>query len=101
MMDNNSSPTAVLASSFDTQPHLSSSDTSGLPQLEVTAVALGVGGSGSESGASGSSQQHPNIFVRGLPLAWSEGEITAVFQQYGVLSSIRLVRHSVTKQSLG
>ena len=65
------------------------------------AGGLGVGGSGSESGGSGNSSQHPNIFVRGLPLAWSEAEITAVFQQYGVLSSLRLVRHSVTKQSLG
>lgn len=125
------SPTAVLASSYDGQGHnvppQSSTESAGLP-LDVGQVgALGVAGSGSESGTSGSSQ-HPNIFVRGLPLAWSEAEITAVFQQvsiprysphcpdqsttvthcfpssfsqYGVLSSIRLVRHSVTKQSLG
>lgn len=52
------------------------------------------------SSTSGSSN-HPNIFVRGLPLAWSESEITAVFQQYGQLTSLRLVRHSITKQSLG
>uniref|UniRef100_A0A1D2AC47 RRM domain-containing protein n=1 Tax=Auxenochlorella protothecoides TaxID=3075 RepID=A0A1D2AC47_AUXPR len=44
---------------------------------------------------------HPNVFVRGLPLAWGEVEITALFQQYGTLTSIRLVRHSVTKHSLG
>lgn len=106
-MEPSSSPTAVLASSYDGHPAGGSTETGGLP-LDMTGVSgLGVGGSGSESGASGNSTQHPNIFVRGLPLAWSESEITAVFQQYGVLSSIeahssiRLVRHSVTKQSLG
>jgi len=100
-MDSATSPTAVPASSFETQQHIPF-EGGGIP-LDMAAVAgLGVAGSGgSESGASGSSSQHPNIFVRGLPLAWSEGEITAVFQQYGNLSSLRLVRHSVTKQSLG
>jgi hypothetical protein len=99
-MESTTSPTAVLANSFEAQQQISL-DGGALP-LDMAAVAgLGVAGSGSESGASGSSSQHPNIFVRGLPLAWSEGEITAVFQQYGVLSSLRLVRHSVTKQSLG
>lgn len=44
---------------------------------------------------------HSNIFVRGLPLGWTEADITTVFQQYGALTSIRLVRHSVTKHSLG
>lgn len=99
-MESASSPTAVLATSYDAQ-RPSSFDGAGLPLDMATVAGLGVAGSGSESGASGSSSQHPNIFVRGLPLAWSEGEITAVFQQYGVLSSLRLVRHSVTKQSLG
>ena len=100
------SPTAVIPGLSESQgagvPPASSTESAGLP-LDVGPVGglAGVAGSGSESGASGSSSQHPNIFVRGLPLAWSEGEITAVFQTYGVLSSIRLVRHSVTKQSLG
>lgn len=44
---------------------------------------------------------HPNVFVRGLPLAWGESELASVFSQYGELSSIRLVRHSMTKHSLG
>lgn len=44
---------------------------------------------------------HPNIFVRGLPLTWSEDQIAAVFEKYGTLTSLRLVRHSVTKLSLG
>lgn len=100
------SPTAALASSFEGHgptgvPPASSTVSAGLPlDVQMAAGLAGLAGSGSESGTSGSSQ-HPNIFVRGLPLAWSEGEITAVFQQYGILSSIRLVRHSVTKQSLG
>jgi hypothetical protein len=55
----------------------------------------------SRSSSTSAGLQHPNVFVRGLPLAWSEAEITAVFQQYGELTSMRLVRHSVTKQSLG
>lgn len=38
---------------------------------------------------------------RGLPLQWGESEITAVFGQFGALTSLRLVRHSVTKHSLG
>ena len=38
---------------------------------------------------------------RGLPLQWGENEITAVFGQFGQLTSLRLVRHSVTKHSLG
>lgn len=54
------------------------------------------------NGSEGTSpSNHPNIFVRGLPLTWSEPEITTVFQQFGNLTSLRLVRHSVTKQSLG
>ena len=53
------------------------------------------------SGSSGTLAAHPNLFVRGLPLAWSEAEIAAVFGQHGALTSIRLVRHSVTKHSLG
>lgn len=44
---------------------------------------------------------HPNVFCRGLPLAWGEGELAAVFGAYGELSSIRLVRHSLSKHSLG
>lgn len=46
-------------------------------------------------------QNHPNVFVRGLPLQWGENEITAVFGQFGTPTSLRLVRHSVTKHSLG
>lgn len=99
-MDRPASPTAVLTTSYDGPPAVSSTESAGLP-LEVHTVGSMAVGSESESGASGGSGQHPNIFVRGLPLAWSEGEITAIFQQYGSLSSIRLVRHSVTKQSLG
>ena len=41
------------------------------------------------------------MVCRGLPLQWGENEITAVFGQFGVLTSLRLVRHSVTKHSLG
>ena len=52
-------------------------------------------------GGGDGSGQHSNLFVRGLPLAWNEPEITAVFSSYGQLSSLRLVRHSVTKHSLG
>ncbi|PSC71712.1 voltage-gated ion channel superfamily isoform A [Micractinium conductrix] len=53
------------------------------------------------AGLAASSSSHPNIFVRGLPLQWGENEITAVFGQFGQLTSLRLVRHSVTKHSLG
>lgn len=44
---------------------------------------------------------HSNVFVRGLPLTWAEQEIMTVFQQYGMVTSLRLVRHSATKHSLG
>jgi hypothetical protein len=56
---------------------------------------------GMESSQPGPGGVHPNIFVRGFPLNWGEAEISAVFQQFGQLSSMRLVRHSVTKHSLG
>lgn len=72
----------------------------GLQQL-TSAFAAAAEQAPATSNGSGGGAQHPNIFVRGLPLSWSEAEITAVFQQYGQLTSIRLVRHSVTKQSLG
>lgn len=64
----------------------------GVDAVHSLSAALG-GGDGSGL--------HPNVFVRGLPLAWNEPEITAVFSSYGQLSSLRLVRHSVTKHSLG
>lgn len=54
-----------------------------------------------ELGAVTTMGAHPNLFVRGLPLDWSEPEVTVVFQQFGQLTSIRLVRHGVTKHSLG
>ena len=57
--------------------------------------------SGGMQSGSGTVSNHPNIFVRGLPLTWSELEITGLFQKFGTLTSLRLVRHSVTKQSLG
>lgn len=44
---------------------------------------------------------HPNVFVRGLPLVWSEQDVMEVFQKYGKLTSLRLVRHNATRQSLG
>ena len=43
----------------------------------------------------------PLLHRRGLPLQWGESEISAVFGQFGVLTSLRLVRHSLTKHSLG
>jgi RNA recognition motif-containing protein len=52
------------------------------------------------SGSSGSNA-HPNVFVRGIPLLWSEEELVSLFEKFGKLTSLRLVRHSVTKSSLG
>jgi hypothetical protein len=52
------------------------------------------------SGSSGSNA-HPNVFVRGIPLIWSEEEMVTLFEKFGKLTSLRLVRHSVTKASLG
>ena len=52
------------------------------------------------SGSSGSNA-HPNVFVRGIPLIWSEDEMVTLFEKFGKLTSLRLVRHSVTKASLG
>jgi hypothetical protein len=47
------------------------------------------------------SGSHPNIYVRGFPLTWGEAEVVGLFKQFGQLSSLRLVRHSVTKDSFG
>lgn len=58
-------------------------------------------GQGPSSNGGSSEGGHPNLFVRGLPLTWSEQEIMTVFQQFGTLTTMRLVRHGVTKQSLG
>jgi len=44
---------------------------------------------------------HPNLFVRGIPLHFTEDQLVGVFSQYGELSSLRLVKHSVRKTSLG
>jgi RNA recognition motif-containing protein len=44
---------------------------------------------------------HPNLFVRGIPLHWTEEQLVELFSQYGELSSLRLVKHSVRKSSLG
>ena len=44
---------------------------------------------------------HPNLFVRGIALHWSEEQLVDLFSQYGELSSLRLVKHSVRKTSLG
>lgn len=99
-MDSNSPSHVMAASAFESQPSPSALELEAI-QLELSSAALNVADPSRSSSASGSNQQHPNVFVRGLPLAWSEAEITAVFQQYGQLSSLRLVRHSVTKQSLG
>eukprot|EP00889_Picochlorum_renovo_P002782 jgi/Picre1/29812/NNA_005194.t1 len=49
----------------------------------------------------GSGHKHPNVFVRGVPLAWSEEEMITLFETCGTLTSLRLVRHNVTKVSLG
>ena len=96
-MESTSPTSASIASAYEAQPSAPASELDAL-HLEMAGLATGASRS---SSATGGSNQHPNIFVRGLPLAWSEAEITAVFQQYGQLSSLRLVRHSVTKQSLG
>lgn len=83
------------SSPIESSPHepLSATTTS---SASATAAALQTLAAGLPS-CSG----HPNVFVRGLPLQWGENEITAVFGQFGVLTSLRLVRHSVTKHSLG
>lgn len=44
---------------------------------------------------------HPNVFVRGIPLEWSEQELVSLFENFGRLTSVRLVRHSTKKSSLG
>jgi RNA recognition motif-containing protein len=44
---------------------------------------------------------HPNLFVRGIPPHWTEEQMVALFQKFGQLSSLRLVKHSVRKTSLG
>lgn len=44
---------------------------------------------------------HPNVFVRGIPLEWSEEDLVALFGNFGKLTSVRLVRHSTKKSSLG
>ena len=36
---------------------------------------------------------HPNLFVRGIPLHFTEDQLVGVFSQYGELSSLRLVKH--------
>ena len=97
-------PGAMPKSAFETaQVSAGSAELEAMRQLEMASAAAALGAPDANQGgnASGGSSQHPNVFVRGLPLAWSEAEITAVFQQYGQVSSLRLVRHSVTKQSLG
>jgi RNA recognition motif-containing protein len=91
----NEAPVSMPPSAFEAQAMRGQGDVEGL-NLDNLADP-----SRSSSGSGFVSQQHPNVFVRGLPLAWSEAEISAVFQQYGELTSLRLVRHSVTKQSLG
>ena len=48
-----------------------------------------------------SQQVHPNLFVRGIPLHWTEEQMVELFSQFGELSSLRLVKHSVRKTSLG
>jgi len=96
-MESSSPADGHMPTAFERQAQAGQSELDAL-QLEMAGLA---GGASRSSSASGGSQQHPNIFVRGLPLAWGESEITAVFQQYGNLNSLRLVRHSMTKQSLG
>eukprot|EP00890_Picochlorum_soloecismus_P001269 jgi/Picsp_1/2142/NSC_05607-R1_elav (embryonic abnormal drosophila)-like 2 (hu antigen b) len=44
---------------------------------------------------------HPNLFVRGFPLYWTENDLGACFQAFGTLTSVRIVCHSLTKTSLG
>ena len=44
---------------------------------------------------------HPNVFVRGIPLEWSEHELVTLFENFGKLTSVRLVRHNTKKSSLG
>jgi RNA recognition motif-containing protein len=44
---------------------------------------------------------HPNLFVRGIPLGWTEEQLVDLFSMYGELTSLRLVKHSVRKSSLG
>ncbi|KAI3430894.1 hypothetical protein D9Q98_009303 [Chlorella vulgaris] len=91
----------VSAASGGSRGHSGSStpaETSPLDSLSVASAALQSLGSGFSTAGSGG---HPNVFVRGLPLQWGENEMSAVFGQFGVLTSLRLVRHSVTKHSLG
>eukprot|EP00887_Chlorella_sp_A99_P007204 scaffold2.g7204.t1 len=83
--------------SADLSPSTSATAAVQLDAIAAAAAALTV----ASSSSSGTIAAHPNLFVRGLPLAWSEAEIAAVFGQHGSLTSIRLVRHSVTKHSLG
>ena len=66
----------------------------------MTAVALEFGGEGAagcgqpvplppgimsltEAPSATPEGAHPNVFVRGLPLAWGESELAGVFAQYG------------------
>jgi hypothetical protein len=44
---------------------------------------------------------HPNLFVRGFPLHWTENDLGAYFEAFGTLTSVRIVRHNLTKSSLG
>ena len=44
---------------------------------------------------------HPNLFVRGFPLHWTENDLGAYFEAFGRLTSVRIVRHNLTKSSLG
>ena len=46
-------------------------------------------------------QVHPNLFVRGIPLHWTEEQLVELFAKFGELSSLRLVKHSVRKTSMG
>ena len=51
--------------------------------------------------ATNQAQMHPNLFVRGIPLYWTEEQLVEIFAKFGELSSLRLVKHSVRKNSLG
>lgn len=44
---------------------------------------------------------HPNLFVRGFPLYWTENDLGAYFEAFGILTSVRIVRHNLAKTSLG
>jgi len=86
-----------MDSAFATHLH-GPPDAEYLNQLSAFQNATGQGPSSNGGSSEGG---HPNLFVRGLPLTWSEQEIMTVFQQFGTLTTMRLVRHGVTKQSLG